>query len=219
MKKVVIGCSVLQKEMEAFFKTESSFKFVWLEDHLHNSPERLHEKVQGAIDAEGDADQIYLLYGHCGQALTGVVATHCPLILPKVEDCIDVLLYKNEAVEEMRRSSYFISQGWLWGEDGLGYDYDKMKEKRGEKRALRAIKAMYRNYTTIQFVKTGIETEADKKKCARVAEILELDLAETKGDIEILLEMLKGAKDQRFIMIPKGEVIREEMFRKVKVED
>lgn len=216
MRKVVIGCSVLQREMEAFFKTDSSFEFVWLEDNLHNSPEILHQKVQEAIDAQKDAEQIYLLYGHCGQALTGVVATNCPLILPKVEDCIDVLLYKNEAVEEMRRSSYFVSQGWLWGEDGLGYDYDKMKEKRGEKRALRAIKAMYRNYTTIQFVKTGIETEEDRKKCARVAEILELDLAETTGDIDLLLEMLEGSKDKRFIIIPKGEVIREDMFRKSK---
>ncbi|MEG0377925.1 MAG: DUF1638 domain-containing protein, partial [Eubacterium sp.] len=135
MKKVVIGCSVLRKEIEAALSEHSDFDFVWLEDQLHNTPEVLHEKVQDAVDGASDADQIYLIYGHCGQALTGVEARHCPLVLPKVEDCIDVLLYKNPDVEEMRRSSYFVSQGWLWGEEGLGYDYDRMKEKRGEKRA------------------------------------------------------------------------------------
>lgn len=92
MKKVVIGCSVLRREIEAALGDQPDFKFNWLEDQLHNVPETLHEKVQSAIDAETGADRIYLLYGHCGQALTGIQAKNCPVVLPKVEDCIDVLL-------------------------------------------------------------------------------------------------------------------------------
>lgn len=213
MKKVVIGCSVLRKEIEAALENKSDFEFNWLEDQLHNVPETLHEKVQSAIDAETDADIIYLLYGHCGQALTGVQARSCPVVLPKVEDCIDVLLCHNPDTAEMRRTSYFVSQGWLWGEEGLGYEYDRMKEKYGEKRALRVIKAMYKNYRYFMFVKTGAEDETVREKCAAVAEKLDLELQETEGDVDLVIEMLTGSTDSRFIAVKPGEVIREEMFR------
>ena len=168
MKKVVIGCSVLRREIEAGLEDPSDFKFNWLEDQLHNVPETLHEKVQSAIDAETGADRIYLLYGHCGQAMTGIQAKNCPVVLPKVEDCIDVLLCHNPNTAELRRTSYFVSQGWLWGEEGLGYEYDRMKEKYGEKRALRVIKAMYKNYKYLMFVKTGVEDQNVREKCAGV---------------------------------------------------
>lgn len=213
MKKVVIGCSVLRKEIEAALENKTEFKFNWLEDQLHNVPETLHEKVQSAIDAETDADIIYLLYGHCGQALTGVQAKSCPVVLPKVEDCIDVLLCHKSDTAEMRRTSYFVSQGWLWGEEGLGYEYDRMKEKYGEKRALRVIKAMYKNYKHLMFVKTGVEDETVREKCAAVAEKLDLELQETEGDVDLVIEMLGGSTDSRFIAVKPGEVIREEMFR------
>ena len=213
MKKVVIGCSVLRKEIEAALGERSDFKFNWLEDQLHNVPETLHEKVQAAIDAETGAERIYLLYGHCGQALTGIQAKNCPVVLPKVEDCIDVLLCHNPNTTEMRRSSYFVSQGWLWGEEGLGYEYDCMKEKYGEKRALRVIKAKYKNYKYLMFVKTGVEDQSVREKCAGVAEKLNLELQETEGDVDLIIEMLGGSTDERFIVIPPGEMIREEMFR------
>lgn len=113
----------------------------------------------------------------------------------------------------MRRSSYFVSQGWLWGEEGLGYEYDRMKEKYGEKRALRVIKAMYKNYKYFMFVKTGVEDQSVREKCAGVAEKLNLELQETEGDVDLIIEMLGGSTDERFIVIPPGEMIREEMFR------
>ena len=184
-----------------------------IRDRLHNVPETLHEKVQSAIDAETGADRIYLLYGHCGQALTGIQAKNCPVVLPKVEDCIDVLLCHNPNTAELRRTSYFVSQGWLWGEEGLGYEYDRMKEKYGEKRALRVIKAMYKNYKYLMFVKTGVEDQNVREKCAGVAEKLDLELQETEGDVKLVIEMLNGSTDERFIVIPPGETIREEMFR------
>lgn len=214
MRKVVIGCSVLRYEIEASIENGKDFEFNWLEDHLHNVPETLHQKVQAAISEASDADIIYLLYGHCGQALTGIQAVTCPVILPKVEDCIDVLLYNNPNTEEMRKSSYFISQGWLWGEEGLGYEYDRIKAKNGEKRALRVIKAMYRNYKYLMFVKTGIDEENVRRQCLEIADKLGLDLEETEGDVDLVLEMLNGTTDERFIIIPPGEYITEEMFRK-----
>ncbi|MEG0074795.1 MAG: DUF1638 domain-containing protein [Eubacterium sp.] len=213
MKKVIIGCSVLRREIEDSLGDMPDFQFNWLEDQLHNVPETLHQKVQDAIKEAENADIIYLLYGHCGQALTGVKALDCPIVLPKVEDCIDVLLFHNHASVKMRRTSYFVSQGWLWGKEGLGYEYDRIKEKNGEKRALRVIKAMYRNYKHLMFIKTGIDEDRVREKCAEIADKIDLELLETDGDVTLILEMLNGNIDERFIVIPPGGSITEEMFR------
>ncbi|SDX83311.1 DUF1638 domain-containing protein [Eubacterium barkeri] len=215
MKKVIIGCSVLRREIEVALGSREDFVCIWLEDQLHNVPETLHQKVQAAIDAAWDAEVIYLLYGHCGRALNGVRARHCPLVLPRVEDCIDVMLYGNPSVSDLRRTSYFVSQGWLWGEEGLGYEYDRMKAARGEKRALRMVQAMYRNYKYIQFLSTGVETPEDRKKCAHIAAVLGLELSELPGSVTLLTDMLDGAEDDRFIrVLPDGEIV-EEMFRRL----
>lgn len=215
MNNIIIGCSVIRKEIEAFFKPSKAYVFEWLEDHLHNTPELLHQQVQDAIDRHPEADRIYLLYGHCGQALCGVQARHCPVILPKTEDCIEMLLSETEGAEAMRNSSYFVSQGWLWGEENLGYEYDRMKEKYGEKRAMRVLKAMYHNYKNLVYINTGIETDQVREDCQKVADRLELELKEVKGSVALLLTMLSGTHDPaRFLEIMPGACITEEMFRK-----
>lgn len=214
MKKVIIGCSVLRKEIESALENTHEFEFDWLEDQLHNVPEKLHTKVQESIDRHSDADFIYLIYGHCGQALCGIQARQCPVILPKVEDCIEVLLYNNPNVADMRRNSYFISQGWLWGEEGLGYEHDRIKKKYGEKRALRVMKAMYKNYSYLMFVKTGIDDDNVREKCTGIAKLLDLESKETEGDIDLILKMLQGKTDSTYLVIPPGTFITEEMFRK-----
>ncbi|WP_303868880.1 DUF1638 domain-containing protein [Acetobacterium wieringae] len=214
MKKIVIGCSVIRKEIEKYYDKSADFEFDWLEDHLHNIPEALHKKLQSAIDKHRDADMIYLLYGHCGQAICGIQARQCPIIIPKVEDCIEVLLYHNPEVNEMRRTSYFISQGWLWGNENLGYEYDRIKEKYGEKRALRVVKTMYKNYRYLMYVNTGIEEDRVRHDCSTVAERLGLQLQETHGDIHLLLNMLNGVMDDRYLIVPPEGYVTEEMFRK-----
>ena len=72
---------------------------------------------------------------------------------------------------------------------------------------------MYKNYKYLMFVKTGVEDQSVREKCAGVAEKLNLELKETEGGVELVIEMLGGSTDERFIVIQPGETIREEMFR------
>ncbi len=185
-----------------------------MEDHLHNEPKTLHDKVQAAIDKHTEADNIYLLYGHCGQALCGVQARSCPVILPKAEDCIDVLLADNDQVAELRHTAYFVSPGWLWGEENSGYEYDRIKAKHGEKRAMRVIRAMYKNYEHLLYINTGLDEDRVRTECAQVADKLGLELKETTGGVDVFLDMLAGAVDSRYLIILPGESITEDMFRK-----
>ncbi len=214
MKRVMIGCSVLKKEVEALLDC-SELEIRWIKEHLHNTPELLHTEIQAAIDAETDADIIYLGYGLCGRALVDIQARSCPLVIPRVDDCIAMILYDRSDLGVLRCSSYFVSQGWLWGEDGIGYEHDRMKEKYGEKRALRIARAMFKNYQYLLFISTGVETEEDRQKCQAMAEKLGLKVNETTGNIDILDALISDSNDQRFIRIEPGQVIKEEMFRTV----
>jgi hypothetical protein len=211
MKKVMIGCSVLKKEVEAMLECPD-IEYRWLKEHLHNTPDLLHLEIQAAIDAETDADIIYLSYGLCGKALVDIQAKSCPVVMPRVDDCIAMILYDRSDLGGLRCSSYFVSQGWLWGEDGIGYEHDRMKVKYGEKRALRIARAMFKNYQYLLFIRTGVETAEDKQKCLAMAEKLGLKVNETSGNIRILDEMIRDRKDDRFIRLAPGEVIAEEMF-------
>lgn len=212
MKRVLIGCSVLKKEVEAMLDC-ADLEYRWIKEQLHNTPDMLHTEIQKAIDSETDADIIYLCYGLCGRALVGIRAKSCPVVIPKVDDCIALILYDREDLATLRCSSYFVSQGWLWGEDGIGYEHDLMKEKYGEKRALKIARAMFKNYQYLLFIRTGVEAEKDKQKCEAMAEKLRLKVNETTGNINILDEMVSGCKDERFIGLEAGEAIKEEMFR------
>lgn len=213
MKRVIIGCSVLKKEIEALIDC-SDLDYRWIKEHLHNTPELLHTEIQAAIDAETEAEIIYLSYGLCGKALVDIQARSCPLVIPRVDDCIAMILYNRSDLGALRCSSYFVSQGWLWGEDGIGYEHDRMKEKYGEKRALCVARAMFKNYQYLLFIRTGVETAEDRQKCEAMAEKLGLKVNETTGNIEILDTMIRDSNDQRYIRIEPGEVIKEEMFRR-----
>ncbi|MBI4858530.1 MAG: DUF1638 domain-containing protein [Acetobacterium woodii] len=212
MKRVMIGCSVLKKEVETMLDY-SDIEFRWIKEQLHNTPDLLHIEIQKAIDNETDTDIIYLSYGLCGKALIDIQAKICPVVVPRVDDCIAMILYDRTDLRGLRCSSYFVSQGWLWGEDGIGYEHDRMKEKYGEKRALKITRAMFKNYQYLLFIRTGVETEGDKQKCEAMAKKLGLKVNETSGDIHILNEMIRDSEDERFILLKPGEAIAEEMFR------
>ncbi|MBI4858543.1 MAG: DUF1638 domain-containing protein [Acetobacterium woodii] len=211
MKRVLISCGVLRKEIEAFLK-DSDIECRWLKEQLHNEPDKLHLEIQEAIDAEIEADLIYLNYGLCGKALIGIQAKGCPIVMPRVEDCIEIILHGRSDVEALRCTSYFVSQGWLWGEDGIGYEHDRMKEKYGEKKALRIARVMFKNYQYLLFIRTGVETDDDRLKCEAMAQKLGLGMHETEGNILLLEEMMSGVRDDRYIMLEPGEALVETMF-------
>lgn len=209
MKNVIISCKTLKNEVEDIISDKpDDFECIWLEEQLHNKPLVLHEQIQNAIDSLIDADKIILIYGNCGGALNGITATHCPLILPKCEDCIDIMLYYNSDIKDIRRNSYFSSVGWLWGNEDLGYGYDKMKEKYGEARALRLTRAMYVNYKYLAFIETCENAKENAIQRSEVmAEKLGLEFKTIKGSMKLLQDMIEGNTDDRYIFVPKGETI------------
>ena len=89
MKRILIGCEILKNELiEIIEKNQLKMDTVWLDEDLHNHPEKLKVELQTKIDELDGYDEVILSYGLCGNAMLGITATHCDLIYPRVEDCI-----------------------------------------------------------------------------------------------------------------------------------
>ena len=110
-----------------------------LEAQLHVSPQRLKEALRVAVaDADVPGATIVLGYGLCSNSVLGLKTEHATLVVPKVDDCIAMLLGSNEAFAaetEKQRGSYFVARAYLEACDTLMSDHEKLAAKRGRERA------------------------------------------------------------------------------------
>lgn len=97
MKTLLIACEVLHPELEVLasdMRNPSPMNF--LEQRLHDYPEKLHSAFQGLVDAleqENDGPLAVLCgYGLCGCGLNDVHVNRVTLVLPKPHDCTPLLL-------------------------------------------------------------------------------------------------------------------------------
>ena len=115
----LIACEVFRPELERLTRAmRNAPEVTYLEQGLHDTPDELRRRVQQAVDAlEAKGETIiFLAYGLCGRGLTGVTGRTAALILPRVHDCIPVLLGATQ--EQANESSlgggtYWLSPGWL----------------------------------------------------------------------------------------------------------
>ena len=92
MTTAVIACKTMEDELNwAMERTGSDYPVFWLEQGLHNVPKKLLDAVQTALDAAG-TERVLLAMGFCGNALVGLRVPAVELIVPRVDDCISLLL-------------------------------------------------------------------------------------------------------------------------------
>lgn len=127
MRLGVVACEVLARELGAVMASANSICTVrWLPQGLHDTPDRLREQLQQQIDAleawsasqplHHALDAIVLGYGMCGGGTAGLHAGRLPLVLPRTDDCIGILLGARERYLELFArypGIYWLSPGWL----------------------------------------------------------------------------------------------------------
>ena len=113
----LIACEVFRPELERLTRAmRNAPEVTYLEQGLHDTPDELRRRVQQAVDAlEAKGETvIFLAYGLCGRGLTGVTGHTATLILPRVHDCIPVLLGATQ--EQANESS--LGGGTYWRSPG-----------------------------------------------------------------------------------------------------
>jgi hypothetical protein len=93
----VIACATVIEEMMPHLPPDVQYEV--LDFGLHVNPEALRSSLQQAIDTASEtAETIILGYGLCSQAVVGLRANDCTLVVPKVDDCIAIFLGSGETI-------------------------------------------------------------------------------------------------------------------------
>lgn len=183
------------------------YPIVYLESGLHNSPELLRAKVQEQVDAL-DADIILLAFGCCGNGLVGIKSARAKLVIPRIDDCITLLLGSTETRRRIpnETSTYFLTKGWLDPDGNIMWSYVSWVERYGEQKALRIVKKMLNNYTRFLIIDTGAYSlESILPTIRESCKQFNMHYDITPGSLRLIHKLLAGSWEAEFIVLNPGQ--------------
>ena len=114
---VIISCQVLRGPVWPCCCRRSWPEQVTFMDYgLHRVPGKMAPALQEIIDRIEQPSLVVLGYGLCGTGLSGLKAGRHTLLVPRVDDCIALLLGSYQAYLhefEAVPGTYYLSKGWL----------------------------------------------------------------------------------------------------------
>lgn len=216
MNYLVIACNIMRDEL-LHFQT-NGISFVFLEQSLHRTPQKMKPIIQEEIDkAESwDGDYIILSYGLCSNGILGVKPKSHPIVIPRVHDCIALFLGSWERyMEEHKKEpgTYYLTKGWIEeGKSPIGI-YKEYCQRYDKETAEWVIKEELKNYTRIALVDIGVGlSETHREHAKENARFLHLRYEEIKGSLEFFEKMLRGCWSQDFIILKPGQEVTLELF-------
>ena len=215
MKYLVIACSIMKDELLRF-QTEG-ISFVFMEQSLHRTPQKMGPLIQREIDKADyqDWDYIILGYGLCSNGILGIQSKRHSLVIPRVHDCIALFLGSHEKyVEEHQKEpgTYYLTKGWIEeGKSPLGI-YREYCERYDPETAEWTIREELKNYTRIALVDIGNLSEVHREHSKENARFLHLRYEEIKGSLEYFEKMLQGPWKDGFIILKTGEEVTQKIF-------
>jgi len=212
----IIACETVINEILEFMPPDMQYQSV--EPGLHLQPEKLKGVLQKAIDKiTADADTIIIGYGLCSMAVIGLRAAKSTLVVPRIDDCIAMLLGSQKNYKAQLRinpGTYFLSKGWIESGINLVEEFRKTEARHGKRRADIVKDLMLKNYSRLAFINRGYRNAERYRKFARkAADELGLSFEEIAGTAGLLRRMVNGPWNNEFVVAPPGQKIQLEDFR------
>ena len=189
-----------------------------LEAQLHLNPERLKAALQAAVaEADKPGATIVLGYGLCSNSVLGLKTRHATLVVPRVDDCIAMMLGSNEAfaAENAKEpGSYYVAKAYLDECDTIVSEHEKLIEKRGAERAEKMMRLLLQHYTRIVVIDTGrYDLAPYRARVADFAEQFDLAVEDAPGTTRILDALVEGGWGDDFVVAPPGHELTLQDFR------
>lgn len=216
MTKKLICCDVFKEEiMSMQLPPDIEPQFISMGLHLH--PVKLHEEIRAAVERAAGCSLIILGFGLCGGSLKGIEAPGCPMVIPRVHDCIPVLLGSKDKFRALQledKRTFYFSGGWVEGDRMIIREHERSVNKFGPKRALRILNILFENYNRLMYIHTGHPRDLETlDKTRGLADILQFPCLETRGFHDYLKKLIHGPWDvEQFLTVPANGSIDEEEF-------
>ena len=134
----------------------------------------------------------------------GLKSDYSNLILTKVSDCISLYLGGDEKQKIER--TYFFTKRYIENDNSLYNEIIKMKEKYGDKKAIKMYKMMMDNYEYIRIINTNAyDVEDIMGKFQSLCDELYLSYEIVEGDLSIEEKALLDVVDKGFVVKDRGE--------------
>jgi hypothetical protein len=224
VRTVVISCQVLQDLLLRLLPKDLAAEAIYMDYGLHRVPARMTGTLQEQLDAIEEPSLVVLGYGLCGNGLKGLKAGKHTLLVPRVDDCIALLLgsYRTYMREfQATPGTYYLSKGWLESGSHPLKEYEEYLPKYGPKEAMWLMDQQYQHYERLVLVAhdaADLETyRPQAQEIARFCERWGMRYEEVLGSDEYVRRLVEVAAaldqaDGNFLVIPPGGEIRQEQF-------
>jgi hypothetical protein len=214
MKAKVIACSTVADEIQKILPSDIDLEL--LPYALHREPQKLHYELQQRIDADTEHDTLLFGYGLCSNGVVNLCSDHHTLVIPKVHDCISILMGSRECYNsefEKCPGTFYLSKGWIdQGAEPLA-EFSRYSESYGEENAHWIIETQYHNYQRLVFIDTGVGIIEELAMYSReVAKYIKVDYQERPGSLRLLEKLIKGDWDKEFVVIIPGRKVMMQSF-------
>ena len=216
MKQILIACSMMEDEIQKVCQElNCQIPIIWVERGFHNTPQKLREELQKIIDAHQDCDEILLTFGLCGNGTEGIISEKATLVLPKFDDCVNMMLCAGERKSRglIEPGIIYLTRGWTLDSESILEQYERYVEDFGRESADGILEMMYEHYEKISVLDTeSYDIDVVTEYAKKAAELLGLSVDTKKGSTYILKQLLSGQWEEHFIVQRPGEAVKQCQF-------
>ena len=206
-KTAILACQTLHDEVELTIQQlNCPYPIFWVQENLHDVPRLLRDNIQKELDRLEGYEQVLLCFGTCGNAVVGLHTGSFELIVPRVDDCLSLLMGSMEhryAVLE-GRAGIFLTAGWLRHERGLEAEIRRVYSKYDPQKAERLFHLIYGAFDSLNVIDTGAyRVETILERVRAISRTLHLTCQVRDGTTCYLKKLFSGPWTERqFIRIP-----------------
>ncbi len=245
MRIAFIGCMVMYREVSHLISTMDNFVHpFWIEQGLHDTPEKLRKKLQRTIDEIDEIieeerrkmrpmdtgfDAIVLGYGLCSNSIIGLRSKTLPIVAPRCDDCIALFIGSYKKYLEIFNSDkgvYWYNRGWMQDDHCPSKDYfarlhSLYTEQYDEDTAdflLEQETGFIKEYKNLYFIKSDVIPDTDALERSKdIAKEFDWQHSTVQGDSLFIADMFCGDWDDRFLVCPpKHEIAPDYSEAKIK---
>jgi len=214
----IIACMVFQPEINALGVDDD--RVIYLEQSLHRYPDMLNQSVRKALsglEKNLSIDTAILLFGYCGGGLSGISSDRLKLIVPRVHDCIPLLLSGACLEKDCREGShaFYLSPGWIDHGESPYTEFFKSAARYGREDALWIAGEMLKGYKEIILVEALAPVQSHHRSYAKdMAALFHLGFREIKTSGSWLTDILsekQACPEYKWVLSP-GEMVSKEIY-------
>lgn len=215
--KIILSCgSLLAHVKAAQQKMQTNYPVVVLDRKYHAEPSKMRwQIIKKMRNLPDEIDTVLVAMGFCGGSWN-VVPLAKRVVIPKVDDCITLLLHKDDAWQYNLKEKTHI---YLRDGDNGAFSFSGIQkslcEKHGAEKGRAIFNKWFAPYTDVDIIDTGAydcHSEEYLAAARKNADLTKCRLNHAEGSNILLEKLVSGRWDSQFLIAEAGEMFSKRNF-------